>query len=145
MIGVEQIKQKLIVLTKFMGVSLTAWLIDFTIYNILAHLCNINIDISNMISSLIGVTIVFVFSNRKIFLSDDENKISINAKYAIYVAYQIILILSVSKLLLVMKDLLISTDINLIIKYANVLVKIAVAPFTFLLNYNVMKILIEKL
>lgn len=141
----EQIKQKLIVLTKFMGVSLIAWLIDFTIYNILAHLCKVNIDISNMISSLIGVTIVFVFSNRKIFLSDDENKISLKAKYIIYVAYQIILILSVSKLLLVMKDLLISTDINLIIKYANVLVKIAVAPFTFLLNYNVMKILIEKL
>lgn len=141
----EQIKQKLIVITKFMGVSLIAWLIDFTIYNVLAHLCKFNIDISNMISSLIGVTIVFVFSNRKIFLSDDENKISLKAKYAIYVAYQIILILSVSKLLLVMKDLLISTDINLIIKYANVLVKIAVAPFTFLLNYNVMKILIEKL
>ena len=145
MIEVEQIKQKLIVLTKFMGVSLIAWLIDFAIYNILAHVFSVNIDISNMISSLIGVTIVFVFSNRKIFLSDDENKISLKAKYIIYVTYQIILILSVSKLLLIMKDLLVSTDINLIIKYVNVLVKIMVAPFTFLLNYNVMKILIEKL
>ena len=52
---------------KFFGISGIGWLIDFLIYTILTSVLKINVDVSNMISSLVGVSFVFLVSTRKIF------------------------------------------------------------------------------
>ncbi len=126
----------------FVGISGIGWIIDFLIYNILIYF-NINIVIANFISSLFGVTFVFIFSTRKIF--KNTGKFSIKTKCIIYLIYQIILILCVSKIMPSVKYLLVSFDINLITKYASMLAKILITPITMIINFIFMKYLIEKI
>lgn len=126
---------------KFFGVSMIGWMIDFTIYTILSNI--LNIDISNMISSLIGVTFVFIISTRKIF--QNNTKINIKVKYIIYIVYQITLILLVSHILIILKNNLLLLNINIITKYINIIVKILITPFTMIINYIVTKTLLEKI
>lgn len=128
---------------KFIGYSGIGWLIDTTIYLILTNIFKLNIDISNMFSSLVGVTFVFIMSTRKIFIN--SNKMNIKLKYLIYIIYQILLILLVSKLMLILKDYLLTLNINIITKYISIIVKIVITPFTMLINFIVMKLLIEKI
>lgn len=135
--------KKIIEILNFFGVSGVGWLIDTTIYLILSNIININIDISNMISSLVGVTFVFIVSTRKIF--QNNTKTNINIKYIIYIIYQIILIILVSHILVILKGYLLLLNINIISKYINIIVKILITPFTMIINYIVMKILLEKL
>lgn len=135
--------KKIIEILNFFGVSGVGWLIDTTIYLILSNIININIDISNMISSLVGVTFVFIVSTRKTF--QNNTKTNINIKYIIYIIYQIILIILVSHILVILKGYLLLLNINIISKYINIIVKILITPFTMIINYIVMKILLEKL
>ena len=121
---------------KFIGFSGIGWLIDTTIYLILTSIFKLNVDISNIFSSLVGVTFVFIMSN---------SKINIKIKYLIYIIYQMLLILTASKIMLILKDYLITSNINIIIKYINIIVKIIITPFTMLINFIVMKLLIEKI
>ena len=121
----------------FIGISGIGWIIDFIIYNILSSPFNVDISIANMISSLIGVTFVFIFSTRKIF--ENGGKLSLRTKCIIYLIYQVILILCVSKLIIVVKELLVNIDIDLVVKYAKVLAKILITPITMTINFVVMK------
>ena len=128
---------------KFYGVSVLGWIIDFSIYNALIFLSDINISSINIISSLIGVTFIFIFSTSRIF--DRGNKLDIKTKYIIYIIYQVILILSVSKVLLIFKVYLLSFDISFFVTYANSLSKILITPITAILNFIVMKSIVEKM
>lgn len=125
----------------FFGISGIGWILDFIVYTILTSLFKINVDISNMLSSLVGVTFVFFVSTRKVFINN--SKINIKVKYIIYIVYQIILIFIASKIMLLLKDYLINID--LIAKYINIIVKIIITPFTMIINFIVMKNLIEKI
>lgn len=136
-------KEILIKVLKFIGFSGIGWLIDTTIYMILTSIFKLNIDISNIFSSLVGVTFVFIMSTRKIFVSN--SKINIKIKYLIYVIYQVILILTISKVMLLLKDIITPLNIALINKYINIAVKIIITPFTMIINFIVMKLLIEKI
>ena len=126
----------------FFGISGIGWLIDFSIYIILSNLLNINVDIANMISSFIGVSFVFFISTRKVFIN---NKISLRIKYIIYVVYQILLIVIFSKIMLFLNNWLLELNWPFINNYISIVVKIIVTPFTMIINYIVMKLLIEKL
>ncbi len=128
---------------KFFGVSGIGWLIDTTIYIILTSILKINIDISNMISSLTGVTFVFLVATRKIFKTN--TKININIKYIIYIIYQVILIITISHILVILKENILLLNINIITKYINIIVKILITPITMIINYIVVKNLLEKL
>lgn len=128
---------------KFFGVSVLGWLIDFSIYNLIIFLFDMNISVINVISSLIGVTFIFIFSTRKIF--ESSGKHSIRTKYVIYIVYQIILILSVSRLLPVFREYLLSFDISFIMNYSNVIAKVMITPITASINFIVMKFVIENL
>ena len=110
---------------------------------ILTSIFKLNIDISNIFSSLVGVTFVFIMSTRKIFVSN--SKINIKIKYLIYVIYQVILILTISKVMLLLKDIITPLNIDLINKYINITVKIIITPFTMVINFIVMKLLLEKI
>lgn len=136
-------KEILIKVLKFIGFSGIGWLIDTTIYMILTSIFKLNIDISNIFSSLVGVTFVFIMSTRKIFVSN--SKINIKIKYLIYVIYQVILILTISKVMLLLKDIITPLNIDLINKYINITVKIIITPFTMVINFIVMKLLLEKI
>ena len=128
---------------KFFGVSVLGWIIDFSIYNLLIYLFDINIGVINVISSLIGVTFIFIFSTRKIF--ETSGKFDIKIKYVIYILYQIILILFVSRLLPIFRDYLLSFDISTFNQYASAIAKVMVTPITASLNFIVMKFIIEKI
>ena len=136
-------KEILIKVLKFIGFSGIGWLIDTTIYMILTSIFKLNIYISNIFSSLVGVTFVFIMSTRKIFVSN--SKINIKIKYLIYVIYQVILILTISKVMLLLKDIITPLNIDLINKYINITVKIIITPFTMVINFIVMKLLLEKI
>ena len=127
----------------FIGISGIGFIIDFIIYNVLSSLLPINVNICNMISSFIGVSFVFIVSTRKIFINN--SKIDIKLKYIIYIVYQLILISLVSYIMLILKNYLLSIDVDLITKYVNIIVKIIITPFTMIINFIVMKKLIEKL
>ena len=71
-------KKVLIEGLKFIGFSGIGWLIDTTIYLILTSIFKLNVDVSNIFSSLVGVTFVFIMSTRKIFVSN--SKINIKVK-----------------------------------------------------------------
>lgn len=128
---------------KFVGVSGIGWLIDVLIYLTLSSIIKLNVDISNMISSLVGVSFVFLVSTRKIFVNN--SKINLKLKYIIYIVYQLILIYLASLAILSLKNYLTSLDIKLVIKYVNIISKIIITPFTMLINFIVMKLLIEKI
>ena len=127
----------------FIGISGIGFIIDFIIYNVLSSLLPINVNICNMISSFIGVSFVFIVSTRKIFINN--SKIDIKLKYIIYIVYQLILISLVSYIMLILKNYLLGIDVDLITKYVNIIAKIIITPFTMIINFIVMKKLIEKL
>lgn len=136
-------KKIIIDILKFVGVSGIGWLIDVLIYLTLSNIIKLNVDISNMISSLVGVSFVFLVSTRKIFVNN--SKINLKLKYIIYIVYQLILIYLASLAILSLKNYLTSLDIKLVIKYVNIISKIIITPFTMLINFIVMKLLIEKI
>lgn len=128
---------------KFIGISGIGWLFDFTIYTVLG-LFEDALFINNVISSWVGVTFVFIFSTRTVF--KNNSKISLKAKYFIYIVYQCILIFLISKLLNQI-DLFIVSNISyvIVLKFSYLISKIIVTPITMILNFIVMKNIIEKI
>lgn len=128
---------------KFVGISGIGWIIDFIIYNILSLIVNLNISTSNLISSCIGVSFVFIISTRKLFIN--KSKINLKFKYIIYLFYQLLLIFISSKLIVFLKVIILEFNILNNNDLINILVKLLITPFTLIINYFVMKILIEKI
>ncbi len=128
---------------RFVGVSGIGWLLDFIVYTLLG-IWFPHPEINNMISSMVGVTFVFIFSTKKIFHND--SKLSLKWKYVIYVVYQLILIFLISKLLgLVNGWILQYVTWGLILRFSTIVAKIVVTPITMVVNFFVMKGLVEKL
>ena len=120
-------------------------LIDFTLYLLFSNVFNLKIIHSNILSSIPAVTFVFFVSTRKIF-AKNNSRISLKEKYLIYFLYQLILILLISLLaqylyLLSLKNI----SMNVELKLLKIIIKILITPITMLINFIVMKFLIEKL
>ena len=99
--------------------------------------------INNIISSWIGVTFVFIFATRKVF--KNNSRISLKKKYAIYLAYQLILIYLISKLLGYVNSYIISNImIEEILRLSTVISKVIITPITMIMNFIVMKSIIER-
>lgn len=128
---------------KFVGLSGIGWVLDFFIYTFLGLLSS-NVIVNNMISSWVGVTFVFIFATRKVFQNNNKN--SLKWKYFIYIAYQIVLIFFVSKLLGIVNEVMVSNiHIEMVDKFSAIISKILVTPITLVINFIVMKGVIEKL
>lgn len=128
---------------KFVSLSGIGWLLDFGTYTLLGFV-SINVVLNNIVSSWVGVTFVFIFATRKVFKSN--SKISLSGKYLIYLLYQLILILLISKLLGVINTSIENNiDIALIVRFSAMISKILVTPATMVLNFFIMKGVIEKL
>lgn len=128
---------------RFIGLSGIGWILDFCIYTGLG-LISSRIFFNNMISSWAGVTFVFIFATRKIF--QNSSNISLRWKYLIYILYQCILIFFISKLLSNINDMiLLKISDDRIHAFSGIISKILVTPVTMILNFLVMKSIIEKL
>lgn len=127
----------------FIGISGIGWLLDFLVYTCLG-LASSNLVINNTISSWVGVTFVFIFATRKVFRN--ESKIALPWKYLIYILYQCVLIFFISKVLNVINAGIVAyISMGLIVKFSAVIAKILVTPITMVLNFWVMKGVVEKL
>lgn len=129
----------------FLFLSGIGWLIDFTLYLLFSNVFNLKIIHSNILSSIPAVTFVFFVSTQKVF-SKNNSKISLKEKYLIYFLYQLILIVLISLLaqylyLLSLKNI----SMNVELKLLKIIIKILITPITMLINFIVMKFLIEKL
>lgn len=128
----------------FVGISGIGWIMDFVIFNLL-NLKSSYVAMNNMISSLVAVCFVFSVSTRKTFVQKDGG-IPLKVKFAIYILYQIVLILLVSQLLAVIAAGLYQIFNGSIIgKFSAMAAKIIVTPLTMCLNFLVMKLLIERI
>jgi putative flippase GtrA len=127
---------------KFFGISGIGWCLDFSVYIFLTQKLNWPVFQSNYISSILAVSLVFYVSTRKIF-KESTSKISIRSKYLIYLTYQILLLSLVSIL-----GQYLSTYLGMLGLYSNItkiLAKIIITPITMIINFVVMKIMVEKL
>lgn len=136
-------KKLLMQAIQFVGLSGIGWLLDFATYTLLGFVSE-NLVLNNTISSWVGVTFVFIFATRKVF--QNNSKISLKWKYLIYILYQCVLIFFISKLLDVVNLFIIENiTIELILNFSAIISKIIVTPITMVLNFIVMKNVIEKL
>lgn len=128
---------------EFFLTSGIGWIIDFTVYGLLGKV-SLNVFLSNLCSSFCGVTFVFIASTRKNF-TVKESKVSLKQKYVIYLLYQVLLILVVSLVLKFIYGMLQQIAIPMLAHNAKLGAKILVTPFTMIINFIVMKMLIEKI
>ena len=128
---------------RFIGISGIGWVLDFCTYIALGAISG-NVAVNNIISSWIGVTFVFVFATKKVFVNNSN--IPLKWKYLIYLLYQAVLIFIVSQLLAKVDVFIISqitlTPIN---KFSKIISKIVVTPITMVMNFIVMKTVVEKI
>ena len=128
---------------RFIGPSGIGWILDFSTYIVLSRICE-NLVLDNFISSWVGVTFVFIFATRKIF--ENNSRIDLKWKYLIYIVYQVLLIFLVSKLLGLIDSFIVSNiSLAVVTRFSAIIAKILVTPITMILNFFVMKGLIEKL
>ncbi len=127
---------------RFLFVSGTGWLIDFSLYFIFTNILKYEVFYSNILSSIPAITFVFIVSVKKIF-KKKENGISIRKKYIIYFLYQMLLIFLIS--LLGQSLYLIIVENNMEARIIKIIIKIIITPITMIINFFVMKFLTEKL
>ena len=130
---------------KFLFLSGIGWLIDFTLYLIFSNRFDFKIIYSNILSSIPAVTFVFFVSTRKIFIKNKKG-LTLKEKYFIYFLYQAILIITISLLgqylyLLILKNIAVKIELKIL----KLIIKILITPITMLINFIVMKFLVEKL
>lgn len=128
---------------RFIGLSGIGWILDFTTYTVLGVI-SANLVLNNIISSWVGVTFVFLLSTRIVF--KNNSKIPLKWKYVIYLLYQCVLIFFISKLLnRVNIYLLTHVTLAVVKNFSTIISKILVTPITMVLNFIVMKNVIEKI
>ncbi len=128
---------------RFVGLSGVGWILDFCTYTLLGFV-SVNLFLNNMVSSWVGVTFVFFFATRKVF--QNNSKIPLKWKYFIYLLYQCILIFFSSKVLSGIDAYIVNNiDVDFILEFSAIISKILVTPITMVLNFFVMKGIIEKL
>lgn len=131
---------------KFIFVSGIGWMMDFSIFTCLVKLLSLEIFIANCISSFIAITFVFIISTRRIF-ENNTQKLNLKYKYIAYIVYQVVLIVLISLLAAVINSYLFSIFHNFINLQNNaaLITKMLITPVTMILNFMVMKYLIEKI
>ena len=128
---------------KFLGFSGVGWILDFFTYSLL-EIFSGNLALNNIVSSWVGVTFVFMFATKKIFRNN--NHIPLKLKYFIYLFYQVILIFLISKLLVEVDNFILEKiNLEFIFKFSATISKIFVTPITMIINFIVMKIIVEKI
>lgn len=140
---VKYMKDKIIKALKFFGISGIGWILDIITFSSLNSFFHINIIVANIFSSFIAITFVFLSSTRKLF--QNNSKISLKYKYIIYLLYQIVIVLCSSFIINSVNDFILGLNLEFLASYTNIVAKIIVTPFTMIINYIAMTIIVEKL
>ena len=136
-------KKLLLQAFQFFGLSGIGWVLDFSVFIVLGYISK-DLKLNNFISSWVGVTFVFIFSTKKIF--ENHSHIPLKVKYIIYILYQLILIMMISRVLNSINTLLLTYLQNSILSgFSHIISKIMVTPITMILNFIVMKNIIERI
>lgn len=123
------------------------WIIDVIIFYMLSKFVNIPTMAANIISSGIAATYVYIFSTKKVFTN--SGRYSLKTKYIVFILYQFCLIFISSYIISV-----IATNLSILFEENNykflldnvkLVAKIINTPITMIVNFIVMKVLIEKL
>jgi hypothetical protein len=138
----KKIKILLVQFIKFLFVSGTGWIIDFGIYSVLTEVFKFQIIYSNILSSIPAISFVFIISTKKIFKKSDRG-FSIKQKYLIYCIYQIFLVFFISLLGQFLYEIFIKNEVNF--NLLKVVIKIMITPITMIMNFFVIKYLVEKI
>lgn len=138
----KKIKILLVQFIKFLFVSGTGWIIDFGIYSVLTEVFKFQIIYSNILSSIPAISFVFIISTKKIFKKSDRG-FSIKQKYLIYTIYQIFLVFFISLLGQFLYEIFIKNEVNF--NLLKVVIKIMITPITMIMNFFVIKYLVEKI
>lgn len=128
---------------RFVGISGLGWLIDFSLYTLLTAKLGVSVFFANILSSLPAITLVFFVSTRKIFRNSP--RVPLWVKYALYVGYQLVLLLAVSTLAQGIAAGCIRLFGAGIAPLAPIMAKILITPCTMVCNFGVMKIMTEKM
>lgn len=131
---------------KFFGLSGIGWIIDFCVYLLLTEALHIPAGIANACSAVPAVTFVFFMSTRYAF-QKRASRVPLWAKYLLYVLYQVLLVGGVSMLNQAISDAVAAAAWmpSALIALRNVLSKALITPITMLLNFVVLKRLIERI
>lgn len=127
---------------RFIGVSGIGWVIDFVIYTLLTEAAHLPVALSNYISTVPAITLVFFVSTRKLFLCRPDG-LSLRTKYLLYVAYQLLLVTAVSFLAQWLAGVL-PLLLPFLAPIAKLAAKILITPITMVCNFFVLKYLAEK-
>lgn len=127
----------------FVGLSGIGWILDFCTFIFLGNISD-NLVLNNNVSSWVGVTFVFISATQRVF--ENNSRISLKYKYLIYIIYQFVLILIISRVLNAINIFLV-TNINFMVvrNFSTVISKVLITPITLILNFVIMKGIIEKL
>lgn len=134
-------------IVKFLMVSGTGWVLDFSVYIFLTYKLGSIVAYANMISAIPAVTFVFFVSTRKIF-DTKSGKVPLGAKYLIYFFYQILLVSIVSFWGQILYNFILGTffmEYGWVADNLKLLTKVFITPITMIMNFLVLKILAEKL
>ncbi len=131
-------------LASFLGISGIGWLLDFALFNLL-HLKFDSVFLCNLLSVFAATIFVFFVSTRKTFIQRPGG-ISLKIKFLLYVLYQIVLTVVVSKLLDWTNSALILFLLpEHLVCFAGAMSKVAVTPIAMFCNFCTLKLLVEKL
>ena len=137
------LKQLYLQALKFVGVSGIGWCMDFALYTTLAW-CGVPLFTANLLGSTLGVTFVFISSTRFIF--KNQGPIPLYAKYLFYLLYQAVLLFFMSKLLVTVHGLLgVYAPAFVPASILPLLAKMMITPVSMVINFIVLKNMIEKL
>lgn len=127
----------------FFGISGIGWILDFSVYIFLNSQFKMPM-VANIISATVGVSFVFWVSVRKTFAINNSGY-KLSKKYAFYLVYQVMAISVASFLIGKIEGVLITINLEILFKYSYILAKILITPLTMIINFSVMKYLIEKI
>jgi hypothetical protein len=116
---------------KFARISITGLLIDFSSFSIIL-LTSMSILLSSVISSSIAVTFVFFASTKRLFYYKDG---FLFFKFFVYLLYSLFLIFFISFLI---------QEFSNFYKLSPLFFKACATPFTFVLNFVFISILLNK-
>ena len=126
----------------FVGISGVGWIIDFALYTLLTHLFRLPVLLSNCISTVPAITLVFFLSTRKLFVCRPDG-LQLRTKYILYALYQLVLVVLVSAV-----TQYLANGLPLLLPsfapFAKLAAKVLITPVTMICNFFVLRYITEK-
>ncbi len=135
----NKIKNHIKPFLSFSFIAGIGWLVDISIFTVLTAIFQYSVLYSNCLSSFVAITLVFTVSTKRIFIHNNEFML---LKFIMFGVFQLFSIWFFSHVIYLVSKYL-YTHFLLTFVFIPVIVKISVTPFTLLLNYLLMKVILR--